>query len=92
MFLHDKQTENDTENDTTSIDKESKQKCDTCKFDSDKVKVHEIKEQRFTLCCKCDKIIEHKEILVTKNFDMKDHLSVVFRDKSLKEIAKMVNY
>ena len=44
------------------------------------------------LCEKCHKIIEHKEILLTKNFDMKDFLSVRFRDASLEEIANMVNY
>ena len=44
------------------------------------------------LCMRCDKMLEHKEILTTKNFDMKDYLSVKFRDKSLEEIAKMVNY
>ena len=44
------------------------------------------------LCMKCFKMLEHKEILTTKNFDMKDYLSVKFRDKSLEEIAKMVNY
>ena len=41
------------------------------------------------LCQKCDENIEHKEILLTNNFDMKDFLSVRFRDASLKE---MVNY
>ena len=44
------------------------------------------------LCLNCDKNIEFKEILLTNNFDMKDYLSVKFRDASLEEIAKMVNY
>ena len=70
----------------------SKLKCDTCKLEKYQVKLHEIKEHKFMLCEKCDKIIDHKEILLTKNFDMKDFLSVRFRDFSLEEIAKMVNY
>ena len=44
------------------------------------------------LCEKCDTIIDNKEILLTKNFDVKDFLSVRFRDASLEEIANMVNY
>ena len=47
------------------------QKCDICNFDSDKdkVKINNIKEQRFTLC-HCDKIIY-----------MKVFQSLKFRDK-----------
>ena len=60
-------------NDIKIVDKYFQQKCDACNFDSDKDKVdiHNIKEQRFTFCHNCDKIIEHKEILVTKNCYMK---------------------
>ena len=52
------------------VDNDFKQKCDACHFDSDKdkVKIHKIKEQRLTLCPSCDKIIEYKEILVTKKY------------------------
>ena len=35
-------------------------------FDKDKVRIHHIGEQRFTLCHIWDKIIEHKKILVPK--------------------------
>ena len=76
------------------IVKDSKQKCDACNFDSDKdkVKIHNIGGQRFTLYHKCHIIIEHKEILVTKHFNMKVFQHGNFRDKLLKEIAQMVNY
>ena len=40
----------------------------------------------------CDKNIKHKEILLPENLEMTDFLSIIFRDKSLKEIAQMVNY
>ena len=87
MFLHADQKDKDNM-------KDSKQKCDACKFENfeDKVKLFEIKEQNFMLCPNCDKNLEHKEILVTKKIDMKDYLSVKFRNASLSEIAKMVNY
>ena len=50
-----------------------KQKCDACNFDSDKdrVKIQNIKKKRFTLCYNCNKNIEHKDILVTKNVYIK---------------------
>ena len=37
-------------------------------FESDKhkIKIHNIKEQRFTQCHNCEKIIEDKEVLVNK--------------------------
>ena len=90
MFLHKKEKENGNngKNDT-------KIKCDTCKFDNfedDQVKQHEINEHMFMLCLKCDKQIDHKEILLTENFDMKTFLSVRFRDTPMNEIDKMVNY
>ena len=74
--------------------KRSKLKYNNFKFDYDKNQVNpiEIQEQKFMFCQKCDKILELKEILLTKGFDMKDFLSVRFCDTSLKEIAKMVNY
>ena len=89
MFLHKDMKENEN-----ILEKDSKQKCDACKFEKEKyqVKLHSLKEHRFMLCLNCDKNIELKEILLTNNFDMKDYLSVKFRDKSLEEIAKMVNY
>ena len=69
-------------------------KCYTCKFNYDKNQVNtiEIHEQKFLLCQQCDKILEHKKIMLTKVFEMKGFLSVRFRDTSLTEIAKMVNY
>ena len=65
------------------VDKDVQQKCDACNFDSDKdkVKIHNIREQIFTLCHNCDKIIEHKEILATKKMYMKVFQSVKFRNK-----------
>ena len=38
------------------IDKDVKQKCDACNFDSDtdKIKIDNIKEQRFTRCHNCE--------------------------------------
>ena len=89
MFLH-----NETNEDVNQVKKPS-QKCDACRFENfekNQVKIHKVKKHKFMLCMKCDKMLEHKEILTTKNFDMKDYLSVKFRDKSLEEIAKMVNY
>ena len=85
MFMHEGQKEKHN-----NVKKDSKQKCDTCKFEKDKdqVKLHEVKEHRFMLCLN----IEFKEILLTQNFYMKDYLSVKFCNTSLKEIAKMVNY
>ena len=83
---------NDKKENSKSIQQIFKLKCDTCKFDKDNVKLHIVQEHRFMLCLKCDENIEHKEIMLTKNFVMKDFLSVGFRDVSLKEIAKMVNY
>ena len=89
MFLHI-----ETNEDVNQVKKTS-QKCDACRFENfekNQVKIHKVKKHKFMLCMKCDKMLEHKEILTTKNFDMKDYLSVKFRDKSLEEIAKMVNY
>ena len=76
-------------------EKKPSQKCDACRFENfekNQVKIHKVKKHKFMLCMKCDKMLEHKEILTTKNFDMRDYLSVKFCDKSLEEIAKMVNY
>ena len=90
MFLHEKPREN-----IHNVSEDSYQKCDTCKFEhfnGNQVKLHEIQEHKFMLCLKCDKNIKHKEVLLTKDFDMKDYLSVIFRNVSLTEIAKMVNY
>ena len=88
MFIHEGQKEKEN-----NVKKDSKQKCDTCKFEKDKdqVKLHEVKEHRFMQCLNCDRNIE-LEILFTKNFETKDYLCVKFRNTSLKEIAKMVNY
>ena len=63
-------------------------------FDSDKykVRIHNIKEQRLTLCNNCDNFIEHKEIPVNKHFNMKVFQRVEFRNKYVKKIAQMVNY
>ena len=57
--------------------------CDACKFEKDEtqVKQHRVKEHSFMFCVNCDRNIKHKEILLTENFDMKDFLSVIFRDK-----------
>ena len=65
------------------VDKYLKEKCDACNYDSDKdkVNIHSIKERRFTLCHNCDKIIEHKNILETKVFNMNIFQSLKFRDK-----------
>ena len=43
-------------------------KCDTCNFnsDKDKIKIHYIMQQSFTLFHNIDKIIEYKKILVKK--------------------------
>ena len=73
MFMHEGQKEKDN-----NVEKNSEQKCDTCKFEKDKdqVKLHEINEHRFMLCLNCDRNIEFKEILLTENFDMKEYLSV----------------
>ena len=48
--------------------KKSTFKCDTCMFAYGKNQVNtlEIHEQKFLRCQKCDKILEHKEILLTK--------------------------
>ena len=88
-FLHKDEKKNDN-----IVEKDSKKKCDVCKFEKEKdqVKQHSLKEHKFMLCLNCDKNIEFKEILLTNNFDMKDYLSVKFRDMSLEEIAKMVSY
>ena len=45
--------------------KKSKFKYDTCKFDHDTIQVNpiEIQEEKFMFCQKCDKILEHKEVL-----------------------------
>ena len=90
MFLHEKPREN-----IHNVSEDSYQKCDTCKlehFNGNQVKIHEIKEHKFMLCLECDKNIKHKEVLLTKDFDMKDYLSVIFRNVFLTEIAMMVNY
>ena len=77
------------------VKKDSKPKCDTCKFENfedNQVKEYEIGEHTFLLCLNCDKHIHHKEILLTENFDMKTCLIVRFRDTPMNEIDKMVNY
>ena len=65
------------------VGKVFKQTCDTCNFDSDKdkVKIYKTMEQKFTHCHNCDKIIEHREVLLTHFFNMKVFPSVKFRDK-----------
>ena len=90
MFLHKNKKENGN-----IVKKDTKLKCDTCKFDNfedDQVKQHEIVEHMFMLCLNCDKQIYHKEIILSENFHMKTFLSVRFRDTLMKEIDKMVNY
>ena len=57
-----------------------------------KIRIHNIKEQRLTLCNNCDNFIERKEIPVTKHFNMKVFQRVEFRNKYVKKIAQMVNY
>ena len=92
MFMHRSSTEKVFHGEAQFED--DLKQCDTCKFKKDEkqVKLHNIKDHIFMLCQKCDKNIKHKEILLTENFDMKDFLSVIFRDKSLNKIAQMVNY
>ena len=88
MYLHKDPKEQFVQN-------SSKEKCDTCKFknfDKNQVKEYNVKEQRFMICSKCDKFLEHKEILLTDNFSMKDWLSVKLPQVSLEEISHMVNY
>lgn len=88
MYLHKDPKEQFVQN-------SSKEKCDTCKFknfDKNQVKEYNVKEQRFMICSKCDKFLEHKEILLTDNFSMKDWLSVKLPKASLEEISHMVNY
>ena len=56
------------------VNKDLKQKCDVLNIDKDKdkVKIQNIKKQRFTLCHDCaNTIVEHKEILVTTNVNIK---------------------
>ena len=52
------------------VGKGFRQTCDACNFDSDKdkVNIYKVMEQKFTHCDNCDKIIEHREVLVTHFF------------------------
>ena len=89
MVLHMnlKENKNNTQN-------YPKQKCNVCNFgnfDGKQITVHEVENQKFKLCMKCDKIIEFKEVLVTDNFDMKVFLNVKRPKSSLKEFDQMVN-
>ena len=98
MFLHEDPKEKlhwDTKEKENSIQNNSKEKCDAWRFrnlNTNQVKEYKVKEQRFMICHKCDKFLEHKEILLTDNFSMKDWLSVKLPKASLEEISHMVNY
>ena len=77
------------------VQNSSKEKWNTYRFknfDKNHVKEYEVKEQRFMIRFKCDKFLEHKEILLTDNFSMKYWLSVKLPKASLEEISHMVNY
>ena len=98
MFLHEDPKEKlhgDATEKENTIQNKSKEKCNACKFDNfntNQVKEYQVKEHRFMICHKCDKYLEHKEILLTDKFSMKDWLSVKLPKASLEEISHMVNY
>ena len=65
MFLH-----NETNEDVNQV-KKSSQKCDACTFENfekNEVKIYKAKKHKGMLCMRCDKMLEHKEILTTKKF------------------------
>ena len=68
-------------------------KCYACKFvyEKDVIKIHQIKGHEFKLCVQCDFIIINKEILTSRNFNMKKILRKELPNSSNEEIDRLVN-